>query len=140
MVQGCQIFAELPFGAFGRLLNVQSAFLQLKTDRHGGGMLFFQFVAKAGELVDPGFDAEHITALALDPKLALPAVVAQVGHDLALPDLIALGPPAHPHGQLVVTVGEHLAGHHHVLADHGLDRKLPAFEGRQGIFNHDSRQ
>ncbi|MNK93990.1 hypothetical protein D3C87_1141800 [compost metagenome] len=140
MMQCCQLFAQLPFAAFGGLLHMKAAFLQFQADRHRGGVFLFQFITKTGELVDPGFDAKHMTALVHHAKPALPTVVAQVVHGFALPDLITLGPPANAHGQFVVPIGKHLAGDHHLLAHHGLDGELPAIEGRHGVFDHDARQ
>ena len=139
MVQRRQLFAQLPFGAFGGLLDLVAPFLQLQADRHPGRVFFLQLITEAGELIDPGFDTKHITALARDTELALPAVIAQVGHDFALPGLVTLGTPAHAHGQFVVTVGKHFAGHHHVLTHHGFDGELPAIEGRHGVFDRDAR-
>ncbi|MNF67012.1 hypothetical protein D3C84_488160 [compost metagenome] len=115
-------------------------FLQFQTDGHCCRMLLFQLMAKTGELIDPGFDTEQITALAVDPELPLPAVIAQVVHGRALPGVLVLGPPAHAHRQLVMPVGEDLGRHHHVLPHHGLDRELSAFKGRHDVFNDDTRQ
>ncbi|MNF74636.1 hypothetical protein D3C84_566750 [compost metagenome] len=140
MVQRRELLAELTFRAFGGLLNVKPAFLQFQADRHRGGVLLFQFVTETGELIDPGLDAKQITALLGDTESTLPTVIAHVGHDVALPGVLAFGMPAHPHRQFVVAVGKHLGSHYHVLPHHGLDRELPAFEGRHGVFNDDARQ
>ncbi|MNS50397.1 hypothetical protein D3C72_830440 [compost metagenome] len=115
-------------------------FLQFQTDGHCRRMLLFQLMAKTGELIDPGFDTEQITALAVDPELPLPAVVAQVVHGRALPDVLVLGPPTHANRQLVMPVGEDLGRHHHVLPHHGLDGELSAFKDRHDVFNDDTRQ
>ncbi|MNK98008.1 hypothetical protein D3C87_1183590 [compost metagenome] len=140
MVQRRQLFAQLAFATFGGLLNVQAPFLQLQADRYGGDVFFLEFIAETGELIDPGFDAKHIAALIRYLKAALPAVVAHIGHDFAVPGFITFSPPAHAHCQLVVTVGKHFAGDHDVLPHHGLDRKLATVEGRHGVFNGNARQ
>ncbi|MNF98964.1 hypothetical protein D3C84_818460 [compost metagenome] len=139
MVQRGQRFAEWSFSAFGRLLDLIAPLLQLKTDRHPGRVLFFQLITEAGELIDPGFDAEHITALAVDAELALITVVAQLAHDVALPDFIVGGAPADPDRQFVMTVGEDFAGNDHVLPHHRFNGELPAIEGRHGVFDRDAR-
>ncbi|MNR12539.1 hypothetical protein D3C85_1289010 [compost metagenome] len=140
MVQRRQVFAQLAFRTLRRLLDLVAAFLQLEADGHARQVLLLQLVAEAGKLIDPGLDTKDVTALLHHMELAPPAIIAQAGHDLGLPGLVAIGTPAHPHGQLIVAIGKHLAGHHHVLPRHGLDGKLPAIEGRHGVFDRDARQ
>ncbi|MNI15978.1 hypothetical protein D3C73_692960 [compost metagenome] len=103
-------------------------------------MLLLQLITEAGELIDPGLDAEHVTTLRPDAKHTLPTVIAHILHGLALPGLLPFGTPAHLHRQLVVPVGEHLAGDHHFLPHHRLDGKLATLKGRHGVLNRNPRQ
>ncbi|MNS47361.1 hypothetical protein D3C72_798880 [compost metagenome] len=140
MVQCRQLLTELPLTALGGLLHLDPPFLQFEADGHRCHMLLFQFVAKTGELIDPGFDTVKITALTVHPELPLPTVVAQILHDSALPDILVLGPPAHANRQLVMPVGKDLGGDHHILPHHRLDRELPAVKGRHDVFYDNARQ
>ncbi|MNF82850.1 hypothetical protein D3C84_651610 [compost metagenome] len=140
MVQGRQLLAQLTGAALDGHLHLVAPFLQLQADRHPCTEFLFQLVAKTGELIDPGLDTKHIAALFRHVELALPAVVAQVTHDLAVPHFILQRTPANAHGQLVMTIGEDFAGHCHVLPGHGLGGELPAVDHRHGVFNRDTRQ
>ena len=140
MVQRRELLAELAFAAFGGLLHHRAAFLQLQRNRHRRAVLLFQFVLEAGEMVDPRFDAIQVAALLFGAELALPGVVALIGHDLGLPGFLAFLAPADAHGELVMAVGKHFAGHHHFAPGNRFGGELAAVESRHGVFDDDTWQ
>ena len=140
MPQRRQFLTQGSVAALGGVLHLLTALLQLQTHRHPGNMLLFQLIAEAGELIDPGLDAIAVATRRENLELALPGVVAQIFHDVGVPDRGRLVTPAHPHGQLVVSVAEHLAAHRHCLPGNGLHRKRPAIEHRLRAFNGNARQ
>ncbi|MNF30617.1 hypothetical protein D3C84_113620 [compost metagenome] len=140
MVQRGELFAELTFAALGGLLHHAPAFLQLQRHRYSSIVFLLQFILKTGELVDPRLDAIEEAPLVFRAELALPAVIALIGHDLALPGVFAFLAPADAHREFVVTVGKHLAGDHHLTAGNRLHGELPAIEGRHGVFDGNARQ
>lgn len=139
-MQLLQVLLQFAFAAFGRLLDLIAAFLQFQADGDAGGVFLAQFVAEAGEVIDPGLDAVLVRALLGHTERALPGIVALVAHGHAVPMVFAQAPPTDQDGQLVMAIGEHVACNLDTLALHGLDRKGPGVDHRCGVFNGDPGQ
>ena len=137
VVQQHQAIAQLVVAALGGLQHQGAAFLQFQADRHARFMFFAQFVAEAGEGIDPGFDAVFMRALLGDAERPLPAIVAHIVHDHAVPAFILPRSPADQHRQFVVAIGEHFAGDIDPLANHRLDSELAIVDHRHGAFDSD---
>ncbi len=131
--------AVLALGAGGGLLQQQTPFFQLQMHRHAGRVLLRQLVAIALEHIPPGFDDKLMLGDLGGRELALPGVVAEQLQSCPPPAGFAFFTPAHGGGQLVVAVGENLAGHDHWLADDRLGGKAPLIQHRQGGFDGDAR-
>ncbi len=140
VVQQHQTIAQFVVTAFSRLQDQAAALLQLQTDGHPGLMFLAQFVTEAGEGIDPGFDAIFVKALLCNGKRAFPAIVADIGHDHAVPAFILQRAPADQYGELVMAVGEHLAGNGYPLPNHSFYGEFAAVDYRGGAFDSDPGQ
>ena len=137
VVQHHQTVAQFVVTALGSLQHQAAAFLQFKADRHPGLMFLAQFIAEAGEGIDPCLDAVFMRPELGDGERAFPAIVADIGHDHAVPAFFLQHAPADQHRQLVVTISEHFAGDIDTLADHSLDGELTIVDHRHGAFDSD---
>ena len=112
------------------MLHQYAAFLQFQADRNTGLMFFLQFMAKTGEAINPGFDEKHVATLILNRERSAPGVIAHKLHGRRVPRLRTGHAPGQGHGQLIMAVSEHLAGHRHLLPHRRLGGKLAAIEHR----------
>ncbi|MNM80858.1 hypothetical protein D3C81_928400 [compost metagenome] len=128
VMQALQLLAQQPLAALDVLLKQLQAFLHLQRHGHPSGELLLQVMAVSGEGVDPGLDAEQVSALLDNGEVGLPQVVAGEHHRHAVPaTALGLSPVEH-YRQAVMPIGIDLAAHLYRLTDYRLDREHAAVQ------------
>nr|GFA32829.1 hypothetical protein [Tanacetum cinerariifolium] len=138
--QAVELTTQLHRAALGGVHKMQAPFFKFQIDAHARGVLLFQFVAVAAELIDPGFQTVDVAGEGRRSEFADPAVVAQFTHGHRLPLLVVHCAIKNAHRHFVVAVCVDFAGNRNRLTDNGLGRKLTVIDHRLGVLDNDARQ
>ncbi len=136
--QTFDLLTLLVLAALGGVHQMNAALFQFQIDRNARAELLLQLITIAAELIDPGFEAKHMTADRGRGEFTDPAVIAQLAHWRAVPVFFVGSTPADIDRHLVVPIGIDLAGHGNRLPDDRLGRKQATVNHRQRVFNHDA--